>query len=190
LVALWREGDQQAATVLVQRYADRLIALARSRLSTKLAQRVDPEDVVQSAYRSFFAGARAERYDRQRGGDLWCLLVGITIHKAHRQLRRHLVAKRSVNRECAFGSEDSLFGLNIQLLADTPSPLAAVVLADEIEGLMGNLKPRERRMLELRLQGYNLEEIAAEIPCCERTVRYALKEIQQQLQCRRDDLGS
>jgi hypothetical protein len=32
LVARWRDGDQQAAAVLFQRYADRLIGLARSRL--------------------------------------------------------------------------------------------------------------------------------------------------------------
>jgi hypothetical protein len=58
-------------------YANRLIALARSRLSSKLAGRIDPEDVVQSVYRSFFAEARAGRYHLDRGGDLWRLLVAM-----------------------------------------------------------------------------------------------------------------
>ena len=56
-----REGDEQAATELFDRYVDRLIELARSRLSPKLARRLDPEDVVQSACRSFFRLARADR---------------------------------------------------------------------------------------------------------------------------------
>src|SRR5262249_45888213 len=63
--------QQPAASELFQRYAGRLIALARSRLSTKVSKRVDPEDVVQSAYRSFFAGARDGCYDLERGGDVW-----------------------------------------------------------------------------------------------------------------------
>src|SRR5262245_5216743 len=63
LLARWRNGDQQAAAVLFHRYADRLVALAKSRLSARLASRVDPEDVVQSVYRSFFVDARVGRYD-------------------------------------------------------------------------------------------------------------------------------
>src|ERR1700679_4129725 len=58
LLARWRAGDQQAATEMFHRYANRLILLARSRLSPRLSHRVDPEDVVQSAYRSFFADTR------------------------------------------------------------------------------------------------------------------------------------
>ena len=61
LVAAWREGDQQAATALFERYAKRLIALANSRLSARLAARVDPQDVIQSVYCSFFVGARDNR---------------------------------------------------------------------------------------------------------------------------------
>ena len=66
LVARWRAGDQQAATELFSRYANRLIALARKRLSDKLAGHIDPEDVVQSVYRSFFADAREGRYAKSR----------------------------------------------------------------------------------------------------------------------------
>ena len=38
LLARCRNGDQQAAAELFRRYADRLIALARSRLSARLAR--------------------------------------------------------------------------------------------------------------------------------------------------------
>ena len=46
LLARWRAGDADAAAEIFRRYADRLIALARGRLSAKLARRIDPEDVV------------------------------------------------------------------------------------------------------------------------------------------------
>ena len=182
LLARWRKGDQQAATELFQRYADRLIALARSRLPAKVAQRVDAEDVVQSVYRSFFAGARDGRYDLQRGGDLWRLLVTITLHKVYRQVTQHGREKRAVEREQSFGSEDSLIHLAAPLLARDPSPVEVVTLVDELEQIMRGLKPQYRRMLELRLLGYNVFEIAAETKSGERTVRRVLDQVKQQLE--------
>ena len=182
LLARWRNGDQQAAAELFCRYADRLIALARSRLSAKLAHRIDPEDVVQSAYRSFFAQTRADRYDLQRGGDLWQLLVTITLHKLQHHVRRLHTGKRAVDREQNFGSEDSLLGIQMQALGNEPTPLEAVALADLLQQVLQGIEPRERRMLELRLQGYNLEEIAAETQRSRRTVRRVLDEVKQRLE--------
>src|SRR5271165_5672841 len=99
LMARWQSGDSAAADELFRRYADRLAALVRSRLSSKLARRLDPEDVLQSAYRSFFAGARAGRYELKRGGDLWRLLVAITLHKLQDQADYHGAGKRNINIE-------------------------------------------------------------------------------------------
>src|SRR5277367_2991613 len=94
-----QKGDQAAAAELFRRYVCRLIALARSRLPSSLAQRVDPEDVVQSAYRSFFAANADGRYDSERGDDLWDLLATITLHKVHRQIEHFKAQKRDWERE-------------------------------------------------------------------------------------------
>lgn len=182
LLARWRNGDQQAAAELFERHAQQLIALASSRLSARLAQRIDPEDVVQSAYRSFFVAARAGRYDLERGGDLWGLLVSITLHKLHHQVRHNNAGKRAVAREQTLDAEAGPHGLAASLLAQEPSPVAAVALADEVEQLLRGLEPIDRRIFELRLQGYNLEEIAAESARSERTVCRVLDRIKQQLE--------
>ncbi|MGE3809084.1 MAG: ECF-type sigma factor [Gemmataceae bacterium] len=79
LVARWQQGDQQAAEELFCRYAEQIAALASRRLSDQMARRIDPEDIVQSVYRSFFVSAREGRYELQHGGDLWRLLVSITL---------------------------------------------------------------------------------------------------------------
>jgi RNA polymerase sigma-70 factor (ECF subfamily) len=184
LLGQWRAGDEQAAAELFRRYANQLVALARSHLSTKLSRRVDPEDVVQSAYRSFFAHARAGRYEVQRGGDLWRLLVGITFHKLSTQIKWNTSKKRSVQREEAFGSEDSLEGIAVQRLAQLPSPVEAAALADEVEQIMSALEPAQRRVFELRLQGHNIFEIAAATDVGERTVRRILSRVKHQLQQR------
>lgn len=182
LVARWRQGDQVAASELFRRYAGRLIALTRSRLSDKLASRVDPDDVVQSAYRSFFSNARDGRYDVQTGLDLWALLVTITLHKVQDQIDRLSTQKRAIDREQTFGSEDSLHSLQAHVLAGEPSPVEAVALTDEVERVMRGLEPVQRRMLELRLQGYNVAEIASETQRSECTVRRFMKWIRQEMQ--------
>jgi len=167
---------------MFHRYAQRLIGLARSRLSDKLAHRLDPEDVVQSAYRSFFAGARVGQYDLQRGGDLWRLLVGITLHKLRDQVKRHSADKRAVAAESTFGGEDSLHGIDSAMFARGPSPAEAVALVDELEQVMRRLEPLQRRILEMRLQGFSLEEIATDTQRCPRTIRRTLARIQHELQ--------
>jgi RNA polymerase sigma-70 factor (ECF subfamily) len=181
LLARWRQGDQQAAEELFRRYADRLIALARSRLPAKLASRTDPEDVVQSVYRSFFTAAREGRYDVPHGGDLWRLLVRITFHKLYRQLEHNTAGKRAVEREQPGGDGLGPGGIPGHLLARDPSPVEAVALADELEHFMRGLEPLERRLMELRLQGYNVEEIAADTQLALRTVYRILERVKHQL---------
>lgn len=181
LVARWRAGDERAATELFERYATRLVALARSRLPRNLSQRVGPEDVVQSVYRCFFAGARAGRYDPQRGGDLWRLLMTITLHKVYHQVRRNSADKRAVGQEKNFGSEEALAGMHAHMMAHEPAPAEAVALADELEQVMRRLDPMQSRILELRLHGHHLDEIASQLRCSERTVIRALQRIKDQL---------
>jgi RNA polymerase sigma-70 factor (ECF subfamily) len=185
LVQRWQQGDQRAAEELFQRYADRLIGLARARLSAKLSRRIDAEDVVQSAYRSFFVGSREGRYEPQRGGDLWHLLVGLTLHKLHRQIRRNRAAKRNFQREVSWNA-DARLEIPVTLLAAAPAPLEAITLADELERIMSRLEPLDRRMLELRLQGHSLSEIAEATRRSQRTVSRVLNEIKQHLDAEAD----
>lgn len=182
LVARWREGDERAATELFERYAGRLVALTRQHLSARLSQRVDPEDVVQSVCRSFFAGAREGRFVFEQNGDLWRLLVAITLNKVQDEGRKQTADMRTVTREQSFSSEQSLFGLNPQALAQVPGPAEAAALADLLEQVMTRFKPAQRRMIELRLQGYPVEEIADETGHCRHTVTRVLKRARQELE--------
>lgn len=188
LVELVRAGDEQAATELFQRYVERLTALAAAHMSAKLARRLDPEDVVQSACRSFFLKARAGRYILEHSGDLWRLLVGITLHKLQHQAEHHTAKKRSLAKERSPVSGDSsaLGPLDLALARD-PSPLEAVALADEVERLMARLEPHHRPILELRLQGHNLDEIADQLKCSERTARRVLNSVKEMIQEGNDD---
>jgi RNA polymerase sigma-70 factor (ECF subfamily) len=184
LLARWQAGDQQAAEELFARYSERLIALVRQRLSAKLARRVDAEDIVLSAYRSFFVGAREGRFSVQRGGDLWRVLAGITVNKLQGQVERHTAGKRALEREGQLDDSSAVGGLSVYVLASEPPPEAAAILADEVEQLMRHLGPLERQMLELRLQGWTFEEIATQTQRSERTVRRFLGRVKESLEQR------
>ena len=176
-------GNQEATTELFNRYLDQLIRLARNRLAPKLARRIDPEDVVQSAYRSFFTAVGERRFVLERSGDLWRLLAGITLNKLYRQVERNTAKKRDVSKERGLTAEDSL-NIGPKILSREPSPSEAVALADEIQLVMRNFEPLHREMLELRLQGYLVEEIASQTKRTQRTVLRVLGRFKQMLRDR------
>jgi RNA polymerase sigma-70 factor (ECF subfamily) len=188
LMLRWQNGDQTAADELFRRYADRLLALAKNRLSTRLGPRVDAEDVVQSVYRSFFVKAREGQYVLEQSGDLWRLLVVITLNKVRRQAVRHHADKRALDRErpLATGAAD-WHGLPVASLAQQPTPLAAAALADEVAQIMRGLEAKPRQIFELRLQGYTLEEIAEECGRSVRTVKRVLSHIREGLEQAHDE---
>jgi RNA polymerase sigma-70 factor (ECF subfamily) len=81
LMARLSQGDEAAAVQIFQRYAQRLIALARDRLGQVLRQKVDPEDVMQSVFKSFFARHADGQYKLDSWDSLWALLTTITLRK-------------------------------------------------------------------------------------------------------------
>jgi RNA polymerase sigma-70 factor (ECF subfamily) len=182
LLARWRTGDDQAARHLFDRFTERLLAMAHKRLAEKLARRLDAEDVVQSAYRSFFRGAREGRFVIERSGDLWRLLAAITLNKLKHQIQKHSAGKRALKREeVPTGDKDNSV-VHGGGYSREPAPDEAAALADMVESLLRHLHPVQREMLELRLQGSTLEEIAAQTHRSERTVRRLLEQIRQQLE--------
>lgn len=179
LMARWRDGQQEAAAELFDRYAGRLIGLAQQRLSAKFGSRLDPGDVVQSAYCTFFVGARDGRYVLQHSGDLWRLLVAITLHKLQRQYQYHTAAKRSVMREETAAADAEPAAL---ALARDPSPEEAALLVDTLDETLGELPAAQRRIVELKLQGHGLGEIVLATGFSSSTVRRVLQRVKDLLE--------
>lgn len=182
-------GDQPAATELYQRYVNRLIGLAKSRLSERMAQRVDPEDVVQSVYRSFFAKASDGQFELKRSGDLWRLLSAITINKVLKKVEHHQALKRDYRREQLPIPSNESSVIDANSFAVEPTDEEAMAVAEVLETLMGTLNPEQREMLERRLQGATYVEVSEHVGCSERMVRRFLEGVKQRLRERLFDLG-
>jgi RNA polymerase sigma-70 factor (ECF subfamily) len=175
LVERWRTGDQDAARLLFDRYVDRLAALARARIGQRLAARVDPEDIVQSVFRTFFGRLREGQYSIADQDDLCKLLMRITVHKTLRQVEFQFAARRDPGHETPQG-DDSQQRL-MDLLSHTPSPEATVTFLDELEHFLNELRPQEREILEMRFQGLDNEAVATRLGVSDRKVRRVVERI-------------
>lgn len=157
--------SETGARDLVVRYIARLKALTSSRLSTTLRRRLDPEDIVLSAFRSFFVGARQGRFEVTTEGDLWSLLATITLRKLAHQARRHRSEKRSVLRESEPPEDWTA------IAREVPTAEEAALLADELDWLVDATEGLDREVLIRQLRGEEVEAIARELAVSERTVR-------------------
>ena len=178
LLQLYQLGQSDAATAIFDRYVARLIALARSRIGPKLKRRVDAEDIVQSAYCSFFVHAKDAEYQLAKSGDLWRLLASITLNKLHRQIERQTAAKRSIDREEP--ADRSVANI------EAPEPSAAEVIAivEELRLAINTLSPDEQSILTATLQGQGIAEISVSIGKSERTSRRLLAEVKRKIEQR------
>ena len=183
LLQRWREGDETAATELFERYVNRLCALARTRLSERMKRRVEREDIVQSAYRSFFRKA-GDHYSLEKSGDLWRLLAAITINKVRGQVEFHTAQKRGIYAEESMLAEQGLLRVTPEAVSEEPRPEDAVIMVDELTELLAQLDETQRSIIELSMQNQNVEQIAETIQRSERTVRRTLQQVREELENR------
>ncbi len=73
-------GETDAATALFVRYAKRIRALARKQTEGDLQLRLEPDDLVQSIFRTFFRRASVGQYHIPAREELWKLLLVIALN--------------------------------------------------------------------------------------------------------------
>ena len=178
LVKRHQDGDPEAEAQLFARYAQQLTRLAAKHLNRRLAGRVDGEDVVQSVFRTFFRRNSRGEFTIDGSAELWQLLVRITILKARAVARHHTAGTRDVSAEAPAGGDAGFF----EAVARGPGPEEAAVFVDQIEALLRGLPDLFASLVELRLQGHPVSDIASHLGVSCRTVQRALRLLQQRLE--------
>lgn len=182
LVSRWRDGDQQAANLLFQRYVERLSGIVTSQLSSRFKSRMDADDVLQSGCRSFFRRVQEGQFRFDEDDDVWKLLVTITLNKLRNQIRRHSAAKRNAGQESRPANNDLPDDFYVQKLSGTPEPVEAFAFSESIEVIAEKLSPQHALMLVQRLEGHSQQEIADSFGTSDRSIRRMLDDIKELVQ--------
>lgn len=175
LVRRFRQGHQDAADLLYHRYADRLLTLVQARQSPDLASRVDYEDIVQSVFGSFFRGVSRGMYDVPAREELWHLFLVITLNKIRAKGVFHRAAKRDVRM--------TIGGAHIDQYPDglKSGEHAYVLLKLAVEESLDGLPAQHRLVVQLRMEGHEVAEIAKMIGRGKRSVERILQECRERL---------
>lgn len=174
-----RSGEQEAIAAFWNHYGPMLERLADRNLARGLRRRFGPEDVVQSACRTFLRRAQAGEFEIDSSDGLWRLLCAITLTKLRQQARFHGRKRRDLRQEKHLDSINLQGRPKIpQVAAEDSEPEEAVEFADQMQALIDSLEDKEREILELKLQQVDNEEIARQLGCAERTVRRRLQRIE------------
>ncbi len=162
-------GDEHAATELFTLYGRRLAALARKRLGPLLRGKVDPEDILQSVFRSFFCRRREQKLEIESWEGLWGILAVMTVRKCGDQCDRYLAACRDVRRESRSSAASGSWIKKLRCKR-SHGPVEVVVLAELVEQILAQLPEEHSEIAALFLEGYSVAEISERVHYSERTV--------------------
>jgi RNA polymerase sigma-70 factor (ECF subfamily) len=176
LLRRFRGGEADAATELYLRYAERLRLLAQGQCAADLTPRVDADDIVQSVFRTFFRRVSQGQYDVPGGEDLWQLFLVIALHKIRSTAKYCRAAKRDV-RVTVSGLADAAADRRLA----APDEMAMATLRLVIDELLDALPPSMRAIVELRIEGHEVGEIARRTQRSRRSVERALQEFRTRL---------
>jgi RNA polymerase sigma factor (sigma-70 family) len=168
---------EEAARQVFQRYFDRLRALVRAKLNTRVRREEGTEDVVMSALGSFFRTVPGVP-DLER---VWDLLAAITCHKALKKAVWHSRRKRDYRKKLsgfASAGEGSPLDLwDLEALKLRPTTREADQLIETLEGL-----PEDERLLASWLiEGDSTGQIAQKLGCSRRTVQRRVADLRDRL---------
>ena len=181
-LAAQRAGEEGAARVVFERFTRRLIGLAHSQLDERFRHKIDPEDLVQSVYKSFFLRYGDGMLAAEGVDGLWGLLTRITVRKCAERIRYHRAACRDMLREAPAPSQAQAADPWHEAIAREPTPEEAAVLAETVENLLSGLDGDERSIVALSLQGYTTQEIGESLGRAERSVRRLRERVRKQLE--------
>lgn len=171
-------GNSAAEADLVDRYAKRLLGLARQQLPAWIHQRFDPEDVVQSVYRSFFRRLQDGQFAFDDSLDVWRLLAAMTYCKTRNLVKFHQRRRRDVRRERPLDFEPDI-SPGAGPVENSLGYEDVTVLLECLEQLLSRLPDPGREIVMRRLDGQSIDQIAKNVRRSRRTVLRVLSHVKE-----------
>jgi DNA-directed RNA polymerase specialized sigma24 family protein len=158
LIRRVEQREEAACTELVAQFQDELLRKIRIPLISLGLQRVlDPMDICQAVFASFFSRVVGHGYDLQEPRQLANLLATMAKNKVTDEARRYHTIRRNQAR-LATDAEDCLN----RIPADVSTPSSIAVKQETLQLIYGKLREDERTLMEQRALGREWADLAAE----------------------------
>lgn len=173
-----RQGDEAALAEFVLRYEPELRIAVRVRLGPALRPYLDSMDVVNSVHHVLIDGIREDKFDIDTPGKLQALLVTLVRNKIARHWKK---ACRQQRLDGSSANEGGLEHLLVSLSDSADDPARCAAVRDAVARICRDLDEIDRRLLELRIQGYKTAEAAALMNMDAGLLRVRLQRLRQRL---------
>lgn len=144
---------------------DWLLRLIRGAIQNRLRAKFDPEDIVQSTFRTFYRRNPAGFTTDCIPKNLRAYLAKIALGKCHRERDYYYAAKRDVRKEIPCS----------EIVHATSEAIEFAEAKEFVQDLLNCFDARDRSIIRFHAHGYTSEEIADLLGCAGRTVRRTLE---------------
>jgi len=160
-----REGDEDALAALLEEFQYPIRRVARRFLGRALRPHLDSVDLMQVVHKTLLLALRNQKIELAEPEKVVALATTI-VQRNVAHYWGHIKRKPETQLSAAVGSQDEPFD------DDTPAKVCA--FTDEVENLLKGLNPVDRRLLELRLNGYTTADAARELDVAPSRLRMRL----------------
>jgi len=151
-----RQGSTEAVCQLVRKYQRDLLDAVRRALDPRLRSKFDSTEFAQMVWLSFFRSPRhAARLDTSR--QFVAYVVEMARHKVLMEARRRKTLKYDVSREVPLHEDCE------EAVSREPQPVEAAIAVERWEQILKDLSPRDREVMEMRLQGQTYAAIGTKL---------------------------
>lgn len=179
LIELAANGSDEAVWMLLDRYSKNVLRVVRRHLPAEIRSKVDSTDIVQSVWKSLFRNQA--KFDADCSPEqLIAYLAGMARLKVYETHRHFTTMKGDVRREQSQppGRDAEAFEARDHR---TPRPDVIACARDNWARAIGAFGDRGQTIVNLRLRGLTLSEIAVEMNLSLSTVRRVLDALLQSL---------
>ena len=176
LMSRLQTGSEEAVRDLVSRYGDLVLRSVRRHFNARLQGRFDSIDFVQEVWTAVLEN-RNRLAECMNEDALVGYLATVAKYRVIDEIRRNVDTEKQVVARDSTLARDRLPDARL----NTPSQHA--VAEERREALRSRLPSAYQKIVQLRMEGNTLSEIATAIGVSERTVRRVLKRLARQLDC-------
>lgn len=180
-----RPESERSNAEFFHRFAKRLATVAQRHISLRLRHKIEPEELTQSVFRTFYRRLGLGTLEAKDSDKVWGLLVRLVLCKLRNRVVFFQAQRRDVRAERSLDQPDDL-GLigRSRLAGNETAPDEQAAVNEVFEEFLRELNPDDETIFVAHLAGYRSPAISVQVGSSEQTVRRRLQQMERKLRDR------